>query len=191
MKKLLVLFALISLFFSSCATMSSSTGSEVSNFTTIHDDIMNTTYINHKILNSWSPAGLAFTNIHDGLPRIHLQMYIANNEHLFTHFYCVLADWIFTEKVVLISSDGRRLELSKQKRKDTVLRGSGVVVEEEMVHILTKEEKNELYFIAKAEHAYIAFVGDKTRTEKYEIKPRTKAAIIEMILKYESITGNR
>ena len=181
MKKCFVLF--LAMLFVGCA----STGgvSSNGNFKTVYDDVSDVTMITHSDME----LGY-FYNLKDNVSgeRENLRLSIADKSLVMIADY-QNKDWIFINSIVLLDGKGGRLKIENGKRHEEVKNLKTVFVRERYIATLDNGNIAALRDILQSEKPTASFVGTDNRTEKLDIKPKVKAAMIATIEKWQSLQG--
>lgn len=174
MKKLFIV--LLSCLFFSCAT--TNVKSE-NNFNITYDDITDDTIITHSDMK----LGY-FYNLKDNAfgERENIRVYLVNNEVAFIADY-QYRDWLHINEIVFIGNNSR-VTINNGIQSGEVINLKTVFVREKYTACLNEEQINSLMEILNAPVSYAAFVGSKGHTDKMEISPKVKNAMLETFNKY-------
>lgn len=166
-----------------CASTSSI--SVDSDFKTVYDDVSDVTTITHSDME----LGY-FYNLKDNASgeRENLRLSIADKSLVMVADY-QNKDWIFINSVVLMDGKGGRLKIENGKRHEEVKNLKTVFVRERYIATLDNDSISTLRDILQSEKPAASFVGTDGRTDKLDIKPKVKAAMIATIEKWQSLQG--
>jgi hypothetical protein len=179
MKKNFILLISVLLVFISCASTNFSESNKTGEFKTVYDDIADITFITHTDME----LGY-FYNLRDNLlgERENIRLYIADNSLVMVADY-QFVQWAFINSIVLLDGKGGRLEITDGTRSGDVI--SGNALRERYVVVLDNDKPQVLLSILQSEKPTITFIGSKYRTDKMQIKPKVKAAMIATIEKWQ------
>ena len=173
------------LFFAMLIVGCASTGSISTNgdFKTVYDDVSDITMITHSDME----LGY-FYNLKDNISgeRENLRLAIADKSLVMIADY-QNKDWIFINSIVLLDGKGGRLKIENGKRKDEVKNLNTVFVRERYIAKIDNNSVSTLRDILRSEKPTASFIGTDSRTDKLDINPKVKAAMIATIEKWLSL----
>ena len=141
-------------------------------FITTYDDVMDMSYTTHKDMKI-----AALYNLRDSLTgeRANVRLYYADDSLVFGADY-QFSKWLDIKQVVFISDAGR-FAIDNGDRTGHVV--SGTVLRENYTAII--DNAADLKTVLQGANPVVSFVGSKTRSDKYKIKPKVIAALIATI----------
>lgn len=152
-------------------------------FKVVYDDVSDSTRITHVNMELKS-----LYNLKDNISgeRENIRLFISNGWLAMSADY-QNNEWLFINSVVFLDGNGGRLKINNGNRKEDVKNFNTVFVRERYIAILEDVAAKQLYDILQAGKPTVTFVGSNYRTDKLDIKPKVKAAMIATIEKWRSL----
>ena len=172
MKKLF--FVLFCLALVSCASNNVTSDGA---FVTTYNEVTGNTETIHKDLKVGS-----FYNVRDSITgeREHVMLVIQNDKLLFGMLY-QNSKWAFFNTAVFIAN-GQRLEIPLENRQTKIV--SGDVLRENYTTLVSNETAASLHELLAQGSCGVAFIGENYTTEKIELKPKIRDALLATLEYY-------
>lgn len=171
MKKLFFI-SIVSLMFMGCISTSDIYGNKVGNFYVKDDEVRQTTTVKHKVFAEDWGSNLVSS------------VYLVNNK-LILSTYIHGSRWVFLYKVVFLSGDGERFEISLGNGNRNVRKDASI--SETYTNILHDTEVEQLRKVLNGSNPTVSYLGEKNSIEKQKISKDNIQAYLETFDKYEEL----